>query len=210
MRLEVQPATLAARIEIDADADVAISLPGSATGFNPARVTFGGKSAEAIARTPDGLLWLLVPAGKHEALIEGALPDVDALELSLPLEPHRLEAAAVGWTVEGIHEDGVIEDAPIRLVRQTRAGQPSNALPPTAAVRARDPRASSGAGMGRRYHGPTPDGERYRDHAASSAAGGRVGDDARPAHRKWQRGREHAAGNAGRPMAFDAENRTVD
>jgi len=211
MRLDVQPATLAARIEIDAAADVAIPLPGSATGFNPARVTLDGKSAEAIARTPDGLLWLLVPAGKHEALLEGELPDVDALELSLPLKPHRLEDAAVGWTVEGIHEDGVIEDT-IRLVRQARAGQQSNALQPgpTAAVRARDPRASSGAGVGGRYHGPTPDGERYRDHAASSAAGRRVGDDARRAHRKWQRGREHAAGYAGRPMAFDAQNRTAN
>jgi hypothetical protein len=129
MRLEVQPATLAARIEIDAVADVAIPLPGSATGFNPARVTLDGKNAEAIVRTPDGLLWLLVPAGKHEALLAGALPDVDAFELSLPLKPHRLEAAAVGWTVEGIHDDGVAEDN-IRLVRQARAGQKSSALQP--------------------------------------------------------------------------------
>jgi len=129
MRLEVQPATLTARIEIDAAADTAIPLPGSATGFNPARVTLDGKSAEAMARMADGLLWLLVPAGKHEALLEGALPDVDALDLSLPLKPHRLEAAAVGWTAEGIHEDGVAEDN-IRLVRQARAGQQSNALQP--------------------------------------------------------------------------------
>jgi hypothetical protein len=129
MRLEVQPATLAARIEIDAAADVAIPLPGSASGFTPARVTLDGKSAKAIARTPDGLLWLLVPAGKHEALLEGALPDVDSIDLSLPLKPHRLEAAAVGWTVEGIHEDGVTEGT-IRLVRQARAGQQINELQP--------------------------------------------------------------------------------
>ncbi len=129
MRLEVQPGTLAARIEIDAAADVAIPLPGSATGFNPAQVTLDGKSATAIARTPDGLLWLLVPAGKHEALLEGALPDADAVELSLPLKPHRLEATAVGWTVEGIREDGIAEDN-IRLMRQAPAGQKSNALQP--------------------------------------------------------------------------------
>jgi hypothetical protein len=129
MRLEVQPATLAARIEIDAAADTAIPLPGSATGFNPTRVTLDGKSADAMEHMADGLLWLLVPAGKHEALLEGALPEVDALDLSLPLKPHRLEAAAVGWTVEGIHEDGVTEDN-IRLVRQARAGQKSNALQP--------------------------------------------------------------------------------
>jgi len=129
MRLEVQPTTLAARIEIDAVGDIAIPLPGSASGFNPAQVTLDGKNAAAIARTADGLLWLLVSAGKHEALIDGALPDADAVELSLPLKPHSLEATAVGWTVEGIHEDGAAEDN-IRLVRQARAGQPGNALQP--------------------------------------------------------------------------------
>ena len=125
MRMEVQPTTLVARIEIDAAADIAIPLPGSATSFNPASVTLDGKKAEAIARTPDGLLWLLVSAGNHEALLEGALPQVDSLEIPLPLKPHRLEAASEGWTVQGIHDDGVAEDN-LRLVRQTPAGQKSN------------------------------------------------------------------------------------
>jgi hypothetical protein len=47
MRLEVQSAILAARIEIDAAADTAIPLPGSATGFNPAR---GRSTARAPRR----------------------------------------------------------------------------------------------------------------------------------------------------------------
>ena len=129
MRIEVRPSTLVARIEIDAAADIAIPLPGSAKGFSPARVTLDGQNAEAIARTQDGLLWLLIPAGKHQALVEGSLPEVDSLEIPLPLKPHRLEAAAEGWTVEGIHEDSVTEDN-IRLVRQTRPGEKRNALQP--------------------------------------------------------------------------------
>jgi hypothetical protein len=129
MRLEVQPATLVGRIEIDAAADIAIPLPGSASGFTPSRVTLDGKSADAIARTPDGLVWLLVPAGKHEALLEGALPDLDSFDLPLPLKPHRLEAVADGWTIEGINEDGVTENN-IRLVRQASAGRQSNSLQP--------------------------------------------------------------------------------
>jgi hypothetical protein len=129
MRIEVHPSTLVARIEVDAATDVAIPLPGSARGFSPAQVTLDGSNAEAIARTGDGALWLLIPAGTHQVLVEGALPEVDSLEISLPLKPHRLEAAAEGWTVEGIHEDGVAEDN-LRLVRQARVGQKSSALQP--------------------------------------------------------------------------------
>ena len=129
MRIELQPSTLVARIEVDAVTDIAIPLPGSARGFSPARVTLDGSNAEAIARTEDGVLWLLIPAGTHQVLLEGSLPQVDSLEISLPLKPHRLEAASAGWTVEGIHEDGVAEGN-IRLVRQAHVGQNSTALQP--------------------------------------------------------------------------------
>jgi hypothetical protein len=126
IRIEVAPASLVARIEIDAAAETAIPLPGSVTGFNPARITLDGKDADAIARTQDGLLWLLIPAGKHQALLEGALPQADSIEIPLPLKPYRLEAASEGWTVVGIHEDGVPEDT-LRLVRQAAGGQNGNA-----------------------------------------------------------------------------------
>ena len=90
MQIEVAPASLVARMEIDSAADTAIPLPGSAAGFNPARVMLDGKEADAIARTPDGILWLLIPTGKHEAVLEGGLPQIDSIEIPLPLKPHRL------------------------------------------------------------------------------------------------------------------------
>ena len=129
MQIEVTPSSLVARIGVDAAVDIAIPLPGSSNGFTPSRATLDGKDAEAIIRTQDGLLWLLVPAGAHQVLVEGALPDLDSLEIPLPLKPHRVEAAAQGWTVEGIREDGVPDDN-LRLVRQARAGQASAALQP--------------------------------------------------------------------------------
>jgi hypothetical protein len=129
MKIEVQPSALVARIEIDAATETAIPLPGNLNGFSPAQVTLDGKNAEATARTPDGLLWLLIPPGKHQALVEGPLPSVDSLEIQLPLKPHRLEAAASGWTVEGIQEDGIPQSV-IRLVRQIRPGEKLNALQP--------------------------------------------------------------------------------
>jgi len=125
MQIQVTPTSLVARMEIDAAADIAIPLPGSATGFNPVRVTLDGKDADAMVRTQDEFLWLLIPAGKHEALLEGALPQVDSIELPLPLKPHRLQTTSEGWTVVGVHEDGVPEDT-LRLVREVTAGQKSN------------------------------------------------------------------------------------
>ncbi len=129
MRIEVRPSALVARIEIDAAANVAVPLPESANGFRPARVTLDGKNAQAIARTQDGFLWLLVPPGKHQALMEGPLPQVDSLEIPLPLRPHRLKVFAAGWSVEGIHDNGVPENV-IRLVRQLSPGAKRNALQP--------------------------------------------------------------------------------
>ncbi|MGH7813303.1 MAG: hypothetical protein ACREQI_04790 [Candidatus Binataceae bacterium] len=129
MAIEVQPASLVARIEIDAAAETAIPLPGSLNGFNPAQVTLDGKNAGVVARTPDGLLWLLVPPGTHQALVEGPLPQVDSLELQLPLKPHRAEASSEGWTVEGISEDGIPASV-IRLVRQAQPGEKLSGLQP--------------------------------------------------------------------------------
>ena len=129
MRIEVTQSHLAARLEVDAAVDIAIPLPGSSNGFTPSLATLDGKNAEATVRTQDGILWVLVPAGTHEVLIEGALAGLDSLEIPLPLKPHRVEASAQGWTVEGIHEDGVPDDN-IRLIRQARPGEASTALQP--------------------------------------------------------------------------------
>src|SRR5207247_10857154 len=48
--------------------------------------------------------------GTQQVLLEGPLPDVDRVEMPLPLKPRRVGAGAEWWTVEGLHEDGLADD----------------------------------------------------------------------------------------------------
>ncbi|HYY06540.1 MAG TPA: hypothetical protein VE997_08175, partial [Candidatus Limnocylindria bacterium] len=84
--------------------------PGSARHWSPTRVLVDGQPAPGLWRAPDGILWLETAAGMHQVLLEGALPDVDRVEMPLPLKPRRVEARAEGWTVEGLREDGLAAD----------------------------------------------------------------------------------------------------
>ncbi|MEK7858096.1 MAG: hypothetical protein AAB320_03060 [Elusimicrobiota bacterium] len=109
LRLEVTPSLLRARLEVHAAAATAIPLPGGAKQWSPSRVLLGGVSAP-VRRDSGGSLWLALPAGSHEVLLEGALSAADSIQLALPLKPRRVELSAVGWTVDGVHEDGEAED----------------------------------------------------------------------------------------------------
>ena len=116
LRLEVEPAGLLLRLEIDAAAPTAVPLPGSARDWVPEQVIVDGAPAAGLRLAEDGVLWLQVEPGAHQVLIAGALPERDTIELPLPLKPHRAEASSRGWIVQGIGKDGVPEDN-LRLSR---------------------------------------------------------------------------------------------
>src|SRR5437867_1318892 len=135
LRLEVTRGALSARMEVDAATETAVPLPGSARHWSPTRVLVDGQPAQGLWRAPDGVLWLETGGGTHQVLLEGPLPDVDRVEMPLPLKPRRVEARAEGWTVEGLHEDGLADDN-LEIVRVgwrtegTREGLQPAALPP--------------------------------------------------------------------------------
>jgi hypothetical protein len=130
LALEVTPRSLRARIEIDAAYPTAVPMPGGARSWSPTTVTVDGKPASAMLRQPDGTLWLLVEPGRHQVVIEGALPERDSVELPLPLLPHHVTVQAEGWTVAGVHEDGIAE-ANLQLARIRAASETvSEALEP--------------------------------------------------------------------------------
>jgi len=110
LRLEVTRGALSARMEVDAATETAVPLPGSARHWSPMRVLVDGQPAQGLWRAPDGILWLEIGGGTHQVLLEGPLPDVDRVEMPLPLKPRRVEARAEGWTVEGLREDGLADD----------------------------------------------------------------------------------------------------
>jgi hypothetical protein len=118
MRLEVSPAVLRARIEIDAAAAVAVPLPGGLRSWTPSSVALDGKPASELAHTADGRLWIGVPRGKHQVLIEGSLPERDVVELPLPLRPHRVVVERLaGWRLDGLTDAGEPQES-LQLSRE--------------------------------------------------------------------------------------------
>ncbi|MBN2359412.1 MAG: hypothetical protein JXR83_08150 [Deltaproteobacteria bacterium] len=117
--LEVTGETLRLRQEIDAAADSAVPLPGNAAQWLPATVGIDGRAATGLARSADGQLWLYLSAGKHQVALEGPLPAREVVQLGLPLRPHRVEARATGWSVDGIHPDGTVD----QVLQMTRLQQ---------------------------------------------------------------------------------------
>jgi hypothetical protein len=120
MAIEVQAGGLRARMEVDAAAPTAVPLPGASGQFTPSLVLLDGQPAKAIARV-DGSLWIEIPKGHSQLTVEGPMPDGETLQLALPLKPHRVEAKASGWTVAGLHEDGLADDV-LEFTRVRTAG----------------------------------------------------------------------------------------
>jgi hypothetical protein len=116
MRIEVTPHTLRARIEIDAAARTGVPLPGGIKHWVPDIVLIDGATALAVGHSPDGRLWVTLPAGKHQVTLEGRLPERDTVHLPLPLKPRRVVAKVSGWTLDGVREGGEPDDS-LQLTR---------------------------------------------------------------------------------------------
>jgi hypothetical protein len=117
MRLELSEDRLAARIEVHALTATAVPLPGSAEQWLPESVFLNGSPAEALLKTAEGRIWIKLPKGLHQILMEGPMPKRSSLQLALPLKPHRVEAKVDGWTLEGLHENGLPDDN-LQLTRE--------------------------------------------------------------------------------------------
>ena len=139
MRLEADATTLRARLQVDVAAATAVPLPGQAQHWLPRTVVVDGQPAEALMQGADGSLWLRLAAGTHEVLVEGPLPARDTVQLVLPLLPRRVETQVAGWTLAGVHGDGVA-DANLQLSRtapadgERAAPLQADQLPPFARV----------------------------------------------------------------------------
>jgi hypothetical protein len=110
LQLEATAKVLRLRLEVLSGADTAVPLPGSAAQWVPETVLLDGKPAAGLRRQPDGTLWLAVTPGAHQVVLEGALPPRDTVQIALTLRPYRVEAKLDGWTLDGLHEDGVADD----------------------------------------------------------------------------------------------------
>lgn len=121
MWLEVtgKPARLRARLEVAALAPAAVPLPGRLGQWTPSLVLLDDKPA-ALRRSEDGRLLLDVPVGTHRVELSGALPAQASVPIELPRKPRVASAELTeGWTLDGLHEDGRIDDT-LQLTRTER------------------------------------------------------------------------------------------
>ncbi|MCP3986580.1 MAG: hypothetical protein GY723_19525 [bacterium] len=133
LALDARPEELHLQLEVSAASDAAFPLPGSSKtgtrnggdgiGFTPRVVRIDGNIAKALFRSPDGQLWLRLGKGTHSVQLIGTLPAQETVELPLPWRPHRVEAQAVGWIVQGLRQDGHVEGA-LQLVRERDSSLP--------------------------------------------------------------------------------------
>lgn len=122
MQVEITPQQFRARLEINAQVDVAVPLPGSAKEWVPQFLSVDGQPYGGLSRSDDGQLWIQVGPGVHQVLIEGPLPDQETVQIALPLKPHFATAQVEGWTLGGIHEDGEVDDN-LQLTRLQRSAE---------------------------------------------------------------------------------------
>ncbi|MBK9752571.1 MAG: hypothetical protein IPO88_03515 [Nannocystis sp.] len=111
MRIEASEKGLRIVQELHVAAPVGVPLPGSAEQWLPTSVIVdAAPTSSGLARGADGTLTLQLSPGRHEIVLEGPLPVRETVQIALPLKPHRIEAKAKGWTVDGLHEDGLADD----------------------------------------------------------------------------------------------------
>jgi len=132
MAIEVRGGVLRERIDVDASAGTVVPLAGTSAQWTPSEVLLDGKPAKGLVRLSDGVLWVELAAGSHSIALAGPMPDRESVQLALHLKPHRVEATSEGWTVEGLHEDGLADDN-VQLTRiRAQDGGAGAALQPGA------------------------------------------------------------------------------
>ncbi len=102
---------IALRLEIHANEDVAVPLPGGAKDWHVAQVLLNGKAASGLHRDSQGTLWIQVPRGVQQVQMLGAGSELDVIALALPLKPNRVESQLQGWTLDGVNDNAQADNS---------------------------------------------------------------------------------------------------
>ena len=111
MAVDAAPAELRIRLLVSAAAPTAIPLPGDASAWSPTSVRVDGKSAGVLARDGKGHLMLALVSGVFTVELQGPLPGRETIQLALPMRPRHASANVRGFRLDGIHEDGAVDES---------------------------------------------------------------------------------------------------
>ena len=122
LAVEASPDRLRLKFDVGAEAATVAELPGHAKHWLPAQVLLDGKPAGTLVRDDAGSLYIRLPAGGHQIVMEGPLPARDVVQIPFPLPPHALTTAVRGWRVEGLNDEGQVVDN-LQLAREESHAQ---------------------------------------------------------------------------------------
>jgi hypothetical protein len=110
---------LEVRMEVHAQADVALGVPQAGPQWVIERVLVDERPADAIAREGDRVRIPLAP-GVHRVILSGRVAQADELSLEFPETPRRVEVRAADWDFTGTSEGHLLNSA-LQLTRRAGA-----------------------------------------------------------------------------------------
>lgn len=132
LRVLAQGAQVQLRLELHAQADTMVPLPGQGTPWRPASITQDGRTAPT-RRDATGQLWAHLRAGVTQLLLAADVGEAGRVEIALPMPPQEVQAQLQGWTLAGLDARGQASGA-LSLVREAPAGAASAAADGAAPV----------------------------------------------------------------------------
>jgi hypothetical protein len=121
MALQVSGSVIRMRLEVSAQAEVGVPLPGGLAQWVPDRVTVDGAPA-ALFRDAAGVLIARLATGVRTIELTGRAPTSASLQIHLPMKPRFAQAFGPGFAVEGIHEDGQCDET-LQISREAKASE---------------------------------------------------------------------------------------
>ncbi|NEX23163.1 hypothetical protein G3480_23175 [Thiorhodococcus mannitoliphagus] len=106
MEIRATPDQLTLALTLDAQAGLAVPVPGGRGGWSPSQLRLDGVVIDWLGRAQDGQLMVPVPAGRHRLILSGVLPQASSVDVPLPLAPRFVTSQSEGWRIEGLDEAG--------------------------------------------------------------------------------------------------------
>ncbi|WP_369601585.1 hypothetical protein AAIA72_00930 [Hahella sp. SMD15-11] len=124
--------SLSLALVVSADVDAAWRLPVLQSPDMPVRWFMDGTPVRTFMRDGSGQIWIRVPAGVHELVLNLGLREFNALTLSFPEPPLDLASQVSDWTVEGLSGRQLAADRLTlkRIALPERQSEPGEAFAP--------------------------------------------------------------------------------
>jgi hypothetical protein len=69
---------------------------------------------------------LALPPGVFTVELQGPLPGRETIQLALPMRPRHASASVRGFRLDGIHEDGAVDESLLLSRKQDASGSPTS------------------------------------------------------------------------------------